>query len=154
MQASVKQVSCARSRTVKHVMRGDWCRHRRRPWRCARRSLCWQRNERVLNYSDAPTKWRHCLYLIRSGLCSTWWDSLFICLAECLHLLTFSRSKAVSLPAMLRGREIWLIFILTSALGVSCQRHSPAALYPRVKDSRYQLDRRLGGLQSRSGHRG
>jgi hypothetical protein len=34
------------------------------------------------------------------------------------------------------------------------QRHALAALYPRGKDPRYPLDRRLGGPQSRSGHRG
>jgi hypothetical protein len=39
-------------------------------------------------------------------------------------------------------------------MGVSGQRYSPAALYPRGKDARYALDRRLGGPQSRSGHRG
>jgi hypothetical protein len=39
---------------------------------------------------------------------------------------------------------------LTSALdAVSGQRYAPAALYPR-----YPLDRRLGGPQSWSGHRG
>jgi hypothetical protein len=37
-------------------------------------------------------------------------------------------------------------------MGVSCQRHAPAALYPRGKDPRYPVDRRLGGSQSRSGH--
>jgi hypothetical protein len=43
----------------------------------------------------------------------------------------------------------------TSALdGVSGQRHAPAAFYSRGKDPRYPLDRRLGGPQSRSGHRG
>jgi hypothetical protein len=36
-------------------------------------------------------------------------------------------------------------------MGVSGQRHAPAALYPRGKDPRYPLDRRLGGTQSRSG---
>jgi hypothetical protein len=35
-------------------------------------------------------------------------------------------------------------------MGVSGQHHTPAALYPRRKDSRYPLDRRLGGPQSRS----
>jgi hypothetical protein len=39
-------------------------------------------------------------------------------------------------------------------MGVSGQRHAPAALYPRGKDPRYPLDRRLGGPQSRSGRRG
>jgi hypothetical protein len=34
------------------------------------------------------------------------------------------------------------------------QLHAPAALYPRGKDPRYPLDRRLGGPQSRSGHGG
>jgi hypothetical protein len=39
-------------------------------------------------------------------------------------------------------------------IGVSGQHHAPAALYPRGKDPRYPLDRRLGGPQSRSGRRG
>jgi hypothetical protein len=37
---------------------------------------------------------------------------------------------------------------------MSGQHHAPAALYPRGKGPRYQLDRRLGGPQSRSGCRG
>jgi hypothetical protein len=36
---------------------------------------------------------------------------------------------------------------------VSGQRHAPAVLYPRGKNPRYPLYRRLGGPQSRSGHR-
>jgi hypothetical protein len=44
---------------------------------------------------------------------------------------------------------------LTSALdGVSGQHHAPAALYPRGKDPRYPLYRRLGGPQSRSERKG
>jgi hypothetical protein len=39
-------------------------------------------------------------------------------------------------------------------MGVSGQRHAPAALYPWGKDPRYPLERRLGGPQSWSGHRG
>jgi hypothetical protein len=39
-------------------------------------------------------------------------------------------------------------------MGVSGQRHAPAALYPREKDHRYTLYRRLGGPQSRSGYGG
>jgi hypothetical protein len=39
-------------------------------------------------------------------------------------------------------------------MGVSGQRHTPAALYPRGKDPRYPLNRRLGGPQNRSGRRG
>jgi hypothetical protein len=39
-------------------------------------------------------------------------------------------------------------------MGVSGQRHAPAALYPRRKDPQYPLDRRLVGPQSRSGRRG
>jgi hypothetical protein len=38
-------------------------------------------------------------------------------------------------------------------MGVSGQHHVLAALYPRGKDPRYPLYRRLGGPQSRSGHR-
>jgi hypothetical protein len=38
--------------------------------------------------------------------------------------------------------------------GVGGQHHTAAALYPRGKDPRYPLYRRLGGPQSRSGHRG
>jgi hypothetical protein len=37
-------------------------------------------------------------------------------------------------------------------MGVSDQRHAPAALYPR-ENNRYPLDRRLGGPQSQSGLR-
>jgi hypothetical protein len=33
-------------------------------------------------------------------------------------------------------------------MGVSGQRHAPAAPYPRGKDRRYPLDRRLGGLRA------
>jgi hypothetical protein len=44
---------------------------------------------------------------------------------------------------------------LNSALGgVSGQRHASAALYPRGKDRRNPLDRRLGGTRGRSGLRG
>jgi hypothetical protein len=39
-------------------------------------------------------------------------------------------------------------------MGVSGQRHAPAALYPRGKDPRYPFDRRLSGPHSRSGCRG
>jgi hypothetical protein len=39
-------------------------------------------------------------------------------------------------------------------IGVSGQRHDPAALYPRGNNPRYPLDRRQGGSQTRSGHRG
>jgi hypothetical protein len=39
-------------------------------------------------------------------------------------------------------------------MGVNDQRHAPAALYLRGKVHRYSLDRRLGGPESRSGHRG
>jgi hypothetical protein len=38
-------------------------------------------------------------------------------------------------------------------MGVSGQRDAMAALYPRGKDTRYPLYRRLGGPQRRSGHR-
>jgi hypothetical protein len=39
-------------------------------------------------------------------------------------------------------------------MGVSCQCHAPAALYPREKNPPYPLCRRLGVPQSRSGHKG
>jgi hypothetical protein len=38
-------------------------------------------------------------------------------------------------------------------MGVSGQRHAPAALYSRGKDSLYILDMRLGEPQSRSGRK-
>jgi hypothetical protein len=42
----------------------------------------------------------------------------------------------------------------SSALnGVSGQRHTPAALYPRGRTPRYPLDRRLDGPQRWSGHK-
>jgi hypothetical protein len=64
-----------------------------------------------------------------------------------------SKSKAVPLHAMeaLWGERRYSSYsFTTSALdGVSGQHHAPAALYPR-----YPFYRRLGGPQSRSGHRG
>jgi hypothetical protein len=56
----------------------------------------------------------------------------------------------------LGGEEVQLLLIhdLSTRLGASGQHHAPAALYPRGKDPRYPLERRLGGPQSRSGHRG
>jgi hypothetical protein len=68
------------------------------------------------------------------------------------HLLFKAKSKVVPLHAMVAfgGEEYSSYSFLTLAVdGVSGQRHAPAALYPR-----YPLYRRLGGPQSRSGHRG
>jgi hypothetical protein len=45
-------------------------------------------------------------------------------------------------------------FKISALDGVSGERHAPAALYPREKDPRYELYRRLGGPQSRSGQKG
>jgi hypothetical protein len=50
--------------------------------------------------------------------------------------------------------ELLLIHDLGTRWGVSGQRHAPTALYPRGKDPLYTLYSRLGGPQSRSGHRG
>jgi hypothetical protein len=44
-------------------------------------------------------------------------------------------------------------FLTSSLDGVSVELHASAALYPRRKDLRYPLYRRLGGPQSRSGHK-
>jgi hypothetical protein len=53
------------------------------------------------------------------------------------------------------GEDVSSYSFLTSAPDeVSGQWHAPAALYPRGKDPRYPLYRRLGGPQNRSGHRG
>jgi hypothetical protein len=69
-----------------------------------------------------------------------------------------SKSKAVPLHAMAahggRGGIAPTYTKPRHEMGVSGQRHAPAAIYPRVKDPRYPLDRRLGGPQSRSGRRG
>jgi hypothetical protein len=51
----------------------------------------------------------------------------------------------------LGGEEYSSYSFTTSALDGG-QHHAPAALYPRGKDPRYPLYRRLGGPQSRSGH--
>jgi hypothetical protein len=52
-----------------------------------------------------------------------------------------------------RRYKLLLIHDLGTRWGVSGQRHAPAALYLLGKDLRYPLYRRLGGPQSRSGHR-
>jgi hypothetical protein len=60
----------------------------------------------------------------------------------------------------LGGEEVYLLLILDLGTrlggrgGVSGQGHAVAAIYTRGKDPRYPLDRRLGGSQSWSGHRG
>jgi hypothetical protein len=65
------------------------------------------------------------------------------------------QSKAVPPWRSLGGEEYSSYLFPTSALdGMSGLRHAPAAPYPRRKDPRYPLYRRLGGPQSRSGHRG
>jgi hypothetical protein len=66
-----------------------------------------------------------------------------------------SESKAVPLPSCRhQGGGVQLLLILDLGLdGVSCQRHAPAALYPRERTPRYPLDRRLSGHQSWSEHR-
>jgi hypothetical protein len=45
-------------------------------------------------------------------------------------------------------------FTTSTLNGVSGQCHALDVLYARGKDPRYPLDRRLGGPQSQSGHRG
>jgi hypothetical protein len=65
--------------------------------------------------------------------------------------------KAVPLHAMkaLGGSKYSSYSFSTSALDAgSGQRHAPDALYPRGMNAQYPLYRRLGGPQSRSGHRG
>jgi hypothetical protein len=54
------------------------------------------------------------------------------------------------------GERMYSSYSFTTSVldGVSGQRHAPAALYPRGNEPRYPLYRRLGGPQSRSGHRG
>jgi hypothetical protein len=72
--------------------------------------------------------------------------------------ICFLNSKAVPLHAMeaLGGKRRYSFYsITTSALdGGEWSASRPAALYPRGKDPRYPLYRRLGGPQIRSGHRG
>jgi hypothetical protein len=67
------------------------------------------------------------------------------------------KSKAVLLRhAGAKGERKYSSYsFLTSALdGVSGQSYAPTAAYRREKNSRYPLDRRLGGPQSWSGHSG
>jgi hypothetical protein len=59
-------------------------------------------------------------------------------------------------PLRRLGKRMYSSYSFTTSAidGVSGQGHAPAALYPWRKDPRYPLDRKLGGPQSRSGHRG
>jgi hypothetical protein len=71
-----------------------------------------------------------------------------------VHFLKKS-SPATRHAGAWRERRYSSYSFLTSALdGVSGQRHAPAALFPGERTPRYPLYRRLGGPQSRSGHRG
>jgi hypothetical protein len=75
-------------------------------------------------------------------------------------LSAYCKVKSKSSPVTRHGgawgeRRYSSYSLTTSALmGMSGQRHAPAALYPLRKDPRYPLYRRLGGPQSRSGHIG
>jgi hypothetical protein len=53
------------------------------------------------------------------------------------------------------GVDVWIHMFLTSALAGGVVTDSrPGRFTPRGKNTRYLLDRRLGGPQSRSGRRG
>jgi hypothetical protein len=91
-----------------------------------------------------------------SSLCYILWSTNMS--LNNLQINKYNKSKAVPLHVMValggRGAITPTHFLLRHYMGVSGQRHAPAALYPRGKDSLYPLYRRLGGPQSRSGHRG
>jgi hypothetical protein len=74
-----------------------------------------------------------------------------------LMLNLYGKVKQSRYTAWMRlggGRRYNAYLFTTSALdGMSGQRYTPAALYPRRKDHRYPLDRRFGGPHSRSEHR-
>jgi hypothetical protein len=72
-------------------------------------------------------------------------DGCFRCKAVPLHAMVALGGRGGIAPTHSRLRHY---------MGVSGQHHAPAALYPGRKDLRYPLYRRLGGPQSRSGHRG
>jgi hypothetical protein len=76
------------------------------------------------------------------------WVSLFQKLAK-------ARAFSLHATEALGGRKYSSYLFSTSALhGLRGQRHAQAALQSRGKGPRYPLYRRLGGPQSRSGHRG
>jgi hypothetical protein len=77
---------------------------------------------------------------------------LYVCMYVCVYKINVNQVKqSLYTPWRRLGERRYSSYsFTTSALdGVSGQRHAPAALYPR-----YPLYRRLGGPQSRSGHRG
>jgi hypothetical protein len=73
-----------------------------------------------------------------------------------INLLSTVKQSSYTPWRCLGGEEVQLLLIhdVGTRRGVSGQRHAPAALYPRGKAPRYPLYSRLGGPQSRSGHRG
>jgi hypothetical protein len=80
-----------------------------------------------------------------------------VCRIAGCKIMNDDKIKAVPLHAMmcLGERKYSSYSFLTSALGGSERSASrPGRALPRGKDPRYPLDRRLGGPQSRSGHRG
>jgi hypothetical protein len=75
-----------------------------------------------------------------------------------LNIFLCNSYKVKADPLHHSGAKGWRMYssysFLTSALdGANAQLHSPSAFYPRGKDPRYPLYWRLGGPQSRSGHR-
>jgi hypothetical protein len=72
-------------------------------------------------------------------------SSRLVAKAVSQHTYEGVRRKGCIAPTNLQPRNF---------IGVSDQRHVPFVIYPREKNYRYPLYRRLGGPQSRSGHRG
>jgi hypothetical protein len=79
------------------------------------------------------------------------WVTLHIQFNACMNTPSYPTTRH---PGAWWERKYSSCSFSTSALEVvSGQRHVPAVLYPRGKDPRYPMYRRLGRPQSRSGHR-
>jgi hypothetical protein len=104
------------------------------------------------------TRYYHSL-ITESAICRTTWiqllsDLSYVAMRSFIFSKKLKQSRYTPRRA-LGGRRYSSCSFFTLALdGVSGQRYTPSSLYSQGKDPRYPLYRRLGGPQSRSGHRG
>jgi hypothetical protein len=81
----------------------------------------------------------------------------FICFCNYIYkflMLFYDYKEYKAVPQYTYGEYSSYSYTTSTLDGVNDQSHVPAALYPPGKFPEYALYRRLGGPQSRFGHRG
>jgi hypothetical protein len=128
----------------------------------SRMLVVWRRTTRAVIQKGLSRAVTPCILSPRIHPCISFKNSDIIQRWRCLRASGLWAStlnkKGKSVPQHTYGGERWeksyssYSFTNSALDGVGGQRHAPAAIYPRGKDPRYPLDRRLGRPQRRSGH--